>query len=356
MLLKELRRFFSKIEESIGNNILWVVEAMMRSGSANTSQLALALSQIKQTSYKTSDMAIYRLLSNAGFKVGEIIFRCYINLILAMLKEIGRLKKGEKIYVQVDFTSERAHFLVLVASVLCCNKAIPLYFSIRKYPKKQGQYDHKKLEGSFIRALRHYLPKRYKYVILADRGFGNERFIKLCEEAKFEYLIRLEPNLKIAYKGQKGIMSKQLRRSGSYQVEVLTWKKTVKIYKNKQQGQEWYIVSNLEISHQEGVASYAKRFRIEKLFQDLKSSGFNLEESKIRKYDRFKRLLFICCLAYSLMLLLGNFIDKELSIKKKLTNIYKPFNSLFQLAKKAFTYYTSDAYLLLGELISRLNL
>ena len=111
-------------------------------------------------------------------------------------------------------------------------------------------------------------------------------------------------------------MSKQLRRSGSYLVEIITWEKTVKVYKNKQQGQEWYIVSNLELSHQEGVANYAKRFRIEKLFQDLKSSGFNLEKSKIIKYDRFKRLLFICCLAYSLMLLLGNWIDKELTIKK----------------------------------------
>ena len=279
MLLKELRRFFSKIEESISNNILWVVEAMMRSGSANTSQLALALSQIKETSYKTSDMAIYRLLSNSGFKVGELIFRCYINLILSMLEEIGKLKKGEKVYIQIDFTSERDNFLVLVASVLCCNKAIPLYFSLRKYPKKPGQYDHKKMEGSFIRALRHYLPKRYEYVMLADRGFGNERFIRLCEAARFNYLIRLEPNLKIACKGQKGIMSKQLRRSGSHLVEILTWKKTVKVYKSKQQGQEWYIASNLEMPHQEGVANYAKRFRIEKLFQDLKSSGFNLEES-----------------------------------------------------------------------------
>ena len=53
-------------------------------------------------------------------------------------------------------------------------------------------------------------------------------------------------------------------------------------------------------------------FVLIRLFQDLKSSGFDLENSKINKHNRFKRLLFLCCLAYNLMLLLGNWIDKKL--------------------------------------------
>lgn len=290
---------------------------MMKSGSANTSQIALALSQIKQTSYKTSDMSLYRLLSNEKFKVSELIFRSYIKMVFAMLKEGVQLKTGDKVYVQIDFTSDRDDFLILVASVLYFNKAIPLYFAMRKYPKKKGQYDHKKMEGAFIRALRHYLSEQYHYVIIADRGFGNKRFIELCEESRFDYLIRLEPNLKIAYQEQTGIMSKQLRRSGTFVVEILTWQKTVKLFRNHQRGQVWYLVSNLNLSHQEGVTRYAQRFRIEKVFQDLKSGGFDLENSKITKHNRFKRLLFLCCLAYSLMLLLGNWIDKQLPSLKK---------------------------------------
>lgn len=357
MLLEELKRFFSKLESRLCKKILWVVEAMMKSGSANTSQIALSLSEIKQTSYKTSDMSLYRLLSCEKFKVSELIFRSYIKMVFAMLKKVGKLKKGDRVYIQIDFTSDRDDFLILVASVVYFNKAIPLYFAIRKYPKKKGQYDHKKMEGAFIRALRHYLSEQYTYVIVADRGFGNKRFIELCEESGFGYLIRLEPNLKITHQGQTGIMSKQLRRNGTFTVEILTWQKTIQLFRNHQRGQVWYLVSNLNLSHQEGVSNYAQRFRIEKLFQDLKSSGFDLENSKVTKHNRFKRLLFLCCLAYSLMLLLGNWIDKEQpTFKKKLTNIYRPFHSLFQLARRAFSSYSTDASLFLKRLIYRLSL
>jgi hypothetical protein len=47
-----------------------------------------------------------------------------------------------------------------------------------------------------MRALKHNLSNQYHYIVLADRGFGNKRFIKLCETMGFDYLIRLEPNLK----------------------------------------------------------------------------------------------------------------------------------------------------------------
>jgi len=48
MLLEGLLKYLSKIEKILIENVLWVVEAMMRSRSANTSQVALALSQLKK--------------------------------------------------------------------------------------------------------------------------------------------------------------------------------------------------------------------------------------------------------------------------------------------------------------------
>jgi len=85
---------------------------MRRSCSANPSQMALALSQLKPMSFKTSDMSVYRLLSNTNFEVGGMLFRCYIKLIFALLEERSPLKKGDKVYIQIDFTSDRDHFLI----------------------------------------------------------------------------------------------------------------------------------------------------------------------------------------------------------------------------------------------------
>ncbi len=51
-----------------------------------------------------------------------------------------------------------------------------------------------------------------------------------------------------------------------------------------------------------GKEIYEKRFKIEKLFQDNKSSGFNIEANKIKKYDRFKRMLSYTILTWKHLL------------------------------------------------------
>jgi hypothetical protein len=279
------------------------------------------------------------------------MFRGYIKLIFEQIRERTKLKKGDRVYIQVDFTSERDNFLILMASVLISDKAIPLYFSMRNYPKKKGQYSQKKMEAAFIQALRSYLSRQYRYVLLADRGFGNDRFITLCEAFDFDYIIRVEPNLKISYQARTGIMSTILNRNGKFSVEILAWNKTVTLVRNKIKKSVWFIVTNLAlVNQQQGIDGYARRFAIEKFFQDLKSSGFNLEHSKIRDYARFKRLLFLCCFAYSLLFLLGDVVaEKYPELKKKLTSPYKPVYSLFQLAKRLITFYEKLAFRILYD-------
>ena len=54
------------------------------------------------------------------------------------------------------------------------------------------------------------------------------------------------------------------------------------------------------------------------MFQDQKSSGFNIENSKIEKYDRFKKLLYLVSLTQMLMMFIGDYIDDNVDeIKKK---------------------------------------
>ena len=76
-------------------------------------------------------------------------------------------------------------------------------------------------------------------------------------------------------------------------------------------GKTWYLVSNIkDMSKDEYIHHYRNRFKIEKCFQDLKSSGFDIESSKIRKYDRYKRLLAICVVAHTLLVVAG-YVTRE---------------------------------------------
>jgi transposase len=72
-------------------------------------------------------------------------------------------------------------------------------------------------------------------------------------------------------------------------------------------GSTWYLLTNLE--KPESIAlMYESRFKIEKLFQDLKSAGYNIENTKIRKYDMVKRLIYLTCISHALMVFLGTFV------------------------------------------------
>ena len=101
-------------------------------------------------------------------------------------------------------------------------------------------------------------------------------------------------------------------------VEVPSWHRDVTILKHIKQEKHWVLTTNLPQEDIKGIRSlYEGRFSIEKMFKNVKSGGFDLERVNIKKHDRFKRLLFICCLAYAVMLFAGLFYaDKDNDIKK----------------------------------------
>jgi len=234
-------------------------------------------------------------------------------MVFDLLSEQQLITDGQKVYIQVDFTSNEDYFLILSASVIVNNRSVPLYFTMRNYPKRKYQYDHKKMEMAFLKGLKHALSKKYSYVIVADRGFGNERFISLCQEIGFEYLIRITPNLKISCNNQEGIMESMCNDDGIYDCEVTNWKKRMTLYKSSNEQGEWYLFSNIAgLDHKEAVVIYKDRFKIEKCFQDLKSSGFNIEKSKIRKYANYKKLLAIIMVAHVLLVMIGHLIVVKL--------------------------------------------
>jgi len=90
----------------------------------------------------------------------------------------------------------------------------------------------------------------------------------------------------------EGIVQNLALKDGTYHFQALTWQKNITLHKvSKNKKDEWYLLSNsVDLSHLEAQKIYENRFKIEKCFQDLKSSGFDIEKSKIRKYSNDKRL------------------------------------------------------------------
>lgn len=53
------------------------------------------------------------------------------------------------------------------------------------------------------------------------------------------------------------------------------------------------------------VNEYKKRFDIKEMFRDLKSSGFNMEDTWTKDVIYFENLYLCLCIAYTWMIILG---------------------------------------------------
>ena len=308
--------YFAKEHKKVQENIALCTYAMVRCETVNTAQVARAMHEVNGQSFKTNDMRVYRLLQSKNFQVSDRLWRAYLHLIFKMLEESG-LKDQEMMQINVDFTSDRDDFLILCASVSFQGHAIPLYFSLRNYPKRAGAFDQKKMELAFFKALRHLLPRGYRYCIVADRGFGNQRIIEILENLHFDYVIRLTETFHVLYQDRQVLVSELPHRAmARTELEIPTWNRCVGLVKQVREDARWVLAVSEGVEAC-SVARYEQRFGIEKMFKNLKSGGFDLERLLIAKYDRFKRMLFMACLAYAILTMAGLFIHNEKHAIKK---------------------------------------
>jgi len=313
--MKELiNQYFSSFGKVLPKRLGNITTAIMQCGSANTYQIARQLSKENNKSFKANDMAVYRLLQSKDFQIDDSFWRKHVKLIFNLLEERDLILRDQKIQINVDFTSHEDNFLILSASVILNHKAITIYFSMRKYPRKKNQMSQIKMEEAFIKGLRHVLSKNYDYIIVADRGFGNDRFANLCKENNFDYVLRINPNLIINHNNQK-INLNTIKEDKIFKAQAVSWKKDINLTVCTKDKQIWYLMSSNSNIKQQQI--YENRFKIEKNYQDCKSSGYDLEDNKIRKYDRFKRLLYCVLLSHALVCFIGYIITVSKNNIKK---------------------------------------
>lgn len=335
MLEKAILKFYSKTGKVFNKNFSEIITAMLSSSSSNTAKIAVEMSKLNNKSFKTNDIALYRFLKNEKFQVDESLWRCHIKMIFTLLKEHKIIKNGDKIPIKIDFTTSEDNFLILCASIIVADKAVPIFFTMRRYPVRKDMVDQKRMERAFLKCLKNFLSKQYHYIIVADRGFGNERIANYCKEFGYEYLLRITPNIKIKYE-EKEVLLSDIKGNKSFETRVIAWKSDIKFFVSEKDNQTWYLITNIpDINHSQAVDMYKKRFKIEKTFQDLKSSGFDIENLKIKKYDRFKRMVFCSVVAYSLMILTGDFINTKLiNLKKNSPTFLELILAYFKLPKE----------------------
>lgn len=321
-----IEEHFCGCTRPVRGNIALLSDCMIKAPYINIAELCRQLGLRNCKKFNTNEKRILNFLDSAHFQIDDSMWRKYIQMLLGMLSKLDKSVSSQghrqEFMINVDYTTDRDDFLILYAALQFENQSIPLYFSMRRYPKRTGMIDQKKLEEAFFKALGHILPKIHDYIIIADRGFGHERIINVLEQNNFRYVLRCNENLNINHPHSDVKNAKELphRSVTLCDAQITSWNKRVSLVKAVSGDNSWILLSNLEERQLCDAAKiYEKRFSIEKMFQNHKSGGFEIEKIKVKFYHRFKKLLFLMCIAYSTM------VVAAMAFKRKNSEILQIF-------------------------------
>lgn len=272
-----------------------------------TGVLALGRAMEGETTAKHRIKRVDRFLGNESLEV-ESISRSLFNVLR------GRQKEP---LVLVDWTDRHA-FKQLVFSLTKDGRAMPfLCITIKKDDLEaitEGLEIDAERQG--LALLEQICPAHVRPVIVADRGFGNARWLGDIQNRGWYFVQRLAKNHYVETENFIGVLSELgIRRGwrprdwgwGTLGEEKHGSMRLVTVYDREAKG-PWYLVTNLEdTAAQTVVKTYSKRMWIEAMFRDLKSRKWGLGIDDVRLTDtlRTTRHFMVIAIAYILLCACG---------------------------------------------------
>lgn len=233
--------------------------------------------------------------------------------------------------ILVDETHLGPHIGVMMVGLAYQQRAIPLLWRCYRpgtYPV-EGQVA---VIGELLARLRVLVPTGIALTVQADRGMGTSPdLIRQLEAAGFLYLLRVQGQVRLRLANGHVHALKSLVKPGEVwygRAEVFKKAGWLRLYVcldwRLGERSPWCLVTNCRWRHS---ADYQQRAWHEHSFRDLKSFGFNWQQSHVWTPEHAHRLLFVLTLAYCWVLTQAQLwtADEPLSPSR-----WRPRQSLFR--------------------------
>ena len=169
-----------------------------------------------------------------------------------------------------------------------------------------------------------------------DREFLGRKWLTFLDDLNWIYVLRARKSTRVKHKN-KEIKIWQLFETDKYR--VLRKKRSVfglSVYLSGQKtidktGKIDYVIFVSNVSGPKVAVYYAQRWGIEVLFGDLKSRGFNFEDTHVTNMESIKTMIFLLAIAYLWAIKIGewlieNVIDMPIrTVKGKTKKLYSIF-------------------------------
>lgn len=229
--------------------------------------------------------------------------------------------KGSVLLIAIDWTDFPGDNNILMAAIPFAGRAIPLYWEFHKYeniPDSQNLIEHR-----FVSKLLGFIPAGYRIKVVADRGFGRAEFVQFLKDQHIDLVLRVKSNVYINTKRRKILLRDYILKPNipvvfkniTYREDGVVSGVTVVGIVYAGFDDPWWLITNL--TSEQAIREYEKRFDIEEWFRDLKHE---LDIDTIRTKHK-KPIVFSACVSYGLLMTLGKLAKKYPSwVKQVVTN------------------------------------
>ena len=272
---------------------------------------------------------VFRFVSNERL-TAEASKELVASRLIRQLHHRLKIKPNAYLEVIVDWTSVWP-YQVLAALIPLEGRAVPIFeWAVEQwaFPDSQNRYEER-----FIGSLRRSIPKTWKVVIVADRGFQRVDFLRCLQQQGFSFVVRVKGDAWVESSGYAGqLRDYPLSLGQCFKVSRCLYHKT-KRYPMKLalncalidgKVSSWLLATNLGLTAGQIVAIYRRRFWCEESFRDQKQE-FRLEQVRVQQSDRLENLLLALAIALLLLAVIGmrgkklGYADKFSAPKKKQT-------------------------------------
>lgn len=262
------------------------------------------------------------------------------------------------VVVLADWT-DRHDFQQLVLALPRNGRALPFYCVTVE--KGDGSGVHEGLmvqaEQEALDALARFCGDTIKPVIIADRGFGNTRWLGEIQKRGWNFVQRVACNHAVSVESYVGLLSELgIRRGwtskdwgwGTMNEDAWGPIRLVTVYARDAK-EPWYLVTNLaDEPPAEIVRLYKRRMWIEAAFRDLKNRnwGLGMDQVRLTKASRLDRHFIILAVAYVLLVAFGAAAEtaglgeqlKANTVAERVLSLARIGNYFLQTAQVAIAY------------------
>jgi hypothetical protein len=271
-VLRSLVKHFPKNHRT---NFMLVMGALLDAGTARSFSIAHRLCVWLNILFQSALNRFYRFLGNHRFDELALTKR-----MLGLLSQ----RMGRRLLISLDWTEWHDDLRMLVASVTCGKRAIPVYcaaFEKSNIPRSQNSR-----ENAFLSVLDRVLKDLgLDPIIFCDRGFRRASWLKQLEEKGLRYVVRLKSDVCVTPKSQAKIRLDAIGLQRGQSVDLGRVKlrcdgvMTVRVVGAWQRGmkEQWWLATNLRAGVRKLASYYDRRMTIEEQFRDSKGCHFGVK-------------------------------------------------------------------------------